>query len=76
LLGLFQTAAVVFFHGGWDNPATVPVPSEIPMLQPGEHLSREEFERRYDATPGLKKAELIDIPSPAGWHRHASALPL
>jgi len=29
-------------------------------LQNGDHLTREEFERRYDATPGLKKAELIN----------------
>src|SRR4051794_29630586 len=35
-------------------------PSIVPPLQPGDHLTREEFERRYDATPGLKKAELIE----------------
>ena len=51
-----------------------PDPSLIPPLQPGDHLTREEFERRYDATPGLKKAELIDgvvyMPPPVsfGWH--------
>lgn len=32
----------------------------IPPLQPGDRLSRAEFERRYDATPNLKKAELIE----------------
>jgi Uma2 family endonuclease len=32
----------------------------VPPLQPGDRLTRAEFERRYDATPGLKKAELID----------------
>jgi Uma2 family endonuclease len=41
----------------------------IPPLQPGDCLTRPEFERRYDATPNLKKAELIDgvvfIPPPA-----------
>src|SRR5689334_10499022 len=35
-------------------------PSIIPPLQPGDRLTRAEFERRYDATPGLKKAELIE----------------
>lgn len=33
---------------------------EIPPLENGDHLSRDEFERRYDAMPGLKKAELIE----------------
>jgi Uma2 family endonuclease len=41
---------------------------EIPELENGDHLTREEFERRYDAMPHLKKAELIEgrvyIPSP------------
>lgn len=32
----------------------------IPPLQSGDHLAAEEFERRFDATPGLTKAELID----------------
>jgi Uma2 family endonuclease len=35
-------------------------PSQIPPLEPGDHLTREEFERRFDVTPGLKKAELIE----------------
>jgi Uma2 family endonuclease len=35
-------------------------PSVVPALQPGDHLTRAEFERRFDATPGLKKAELIE----------------
>jgi Uma2 family endonuclease len=38
-------------------------------------LTREEFERRYDAMPALKKAELIEgvvhIPSPVRWRSHA-----
>jgi Uma2 family endonuclease len=33
--------------------------STIPLLEPGDHLTRDEFERRYDAMPDLKKAELI-----------------
>src|SRR5438034_1276113 len=39
-----------------------------PPLRHGQRLSRAEFERRYDAMPGLKKAELIEgvvyMPSP------------
>jgi Uma2 family endonuclease len=47
---------------------------EIPPLETGDHLSRTEFERRYDAMPGLKKAELIEgkviVPSPVRLHQH------
>ncbi|MCP4696389.1 MAG: Uma2 family endonuclease, partial [Gammaproteobacteria bacterium] len=32
----------------------------IPPLASGDRLTREEFERRYDAMPRLKKAELIE----------------
>ena len=32
----------------------------LPVLESGDHLTREEFERRYDAMPELKKAELIE----------------
>jgi len=32
----------------------------IPPLENGDQLSRAEFERRYDAMPHLKKAELIE----------------
>jgi hypothetical protein len=43
------------------------IPS-IPVLRNGDRLTRAEFERRYDAMPDLKKAELIEgivyIPSP------------
>jgi Uma2 family endonuclease len=35
-------------------------PESAPPLQNGDRLTREEFERRYDATPHLEKAELID----------------
>jgi hypothetical protein len=35
-------------------------PSIIPPLQSGDQLTRAEFERRYDATPNIKKAELIN----------------
>src|SRR5262245_45794204 len=54
-----------------------PQPPSGPLpLEPGDHLTREEFERRYDAMPNLKKAELIrgvvHMPSPVRWGRHAS----
>jgi len=48
----------------------------IPPLEPGDHLTRDEFERRYDAMPELKKAELIEgvvyMPSPVRLNRHGS----
>ena len=48
--------------------------NEIPPLEAGDRLSRAEFERRYEAMPGLKKAELIEgvvyMPSPVRLHRH------
>ncbi len=34
--------------------------SAVPELQQGDRLTRAEFERRYEAMPHLKKAELID----------------
>ena len=39
--------------------ATQPGRTRVPPLQPGDHLTRPEFERRYAATPDVKKAELI-----------------
>lgn len=43
-------------------------------LEQGDRLSRAEFHRRYEAMPGLKKAELIEgvvhMPSPAKLKRH------
>ncbi|MGC8638630.1 MAG: Uma2 family endonuclease [Isosphaeraceae bacterium] len=46
----------------------------IPQLENGDHLTRDEFERRYDAMPDLKKAELIEgvvhMPSPVGYRKH------
>jgi Uma2 family endonuclease len=47
----------------------------IPPLETGDRLSRAEFERRYEAMPKLKKAELIEgvvyVPSPVSLDRHA-----
>jgi Uma2 family endonuclease len=44
------------------RPTTTPVipPQPTLPLEPGDHLTREEFERRYDAMPHLIKAELIE----------------
>jgi Uma2 family endonuclease len=43
-------------------------------LEPGDSLTREEFERRYNAMPQVKKAELIEgvvyMPSPVRLCRH------
>ena len=50
-------------------------PPRIPRLQNGDRLTRAEFERRYDADPNLKKAELIDgvvyMPSPVRQSEHS-----
>ncbi len=45
-----------------------------PPLESGDRLTRHEFERRYDAMPHLKKAELIEgvvyVPSPVRQKDH------
>jgi Uma2 family endonuclease len=47
---------------------------ETPPLVAGDHLTRYEFERRYDAMPWVKKAELIEgvvyMPSPVNQMLH------
>lgn len=54
----------------------LPAAPQPPPLQPGDRLSRAEFERRFDATPGLKKAELIEgivyMPPPVAETFHGS----
>jgi Uma2 family endonuclease len=49
-------------------------PKKIPPLENGDRLTRDEFERRYDAMPQLKKAELIEgvvhMPSPVRHVEH------
>jgi len=56
--------------------ATRPKPERIPPLQPGNRLTRAEFERRFDATPNLKNAELIEgvvyMPPPVSAGGHSS----
>jgi Uma2 family endonuclease len=51
-------------------------PCKIPPLQGGDRLSRAEFERRYDATPNLTKAELIEgvvyMPPPVSAGAHST----
>jgi Uma2 family endonuclease len=46
-----------------------------PILETGDRLTRVDFERRYEATSGLKKAELIEgvviVPSPSRLRRHS-----
>lgn len=48
---------------------------EPPPLNSGDHLSRAEFERRYQAHPEIKKAELIEgvvyVSSPIRYEKHA-----
>ena len=34
---------------------------QIPSLENGDRLSRDEFERRYQQMPQIKKAELVEI---------------
>jgi hypothetical protein len=64
-----QPEKVVFRREFAENHAmsiglrTPSVASPAPLVPPrvdGEHLGRDEFERRFDATPGLTKAELIE----------------
>lgn len=49
--------------------------AEEALLEPGDRLSRDEFERRYERMPRVKKAELIEgivyMPSPVRVKRHA-----
>jgi Uma2 family endonuclease len=50
-------------------------PSRVPPLVAGDHLTRDEFERRYHAMPHVKKAELVEgivyMPSPVSLEGHA-----
>jgi Uma2 family endonuclease len=50
------------------TPVLDPPVARIPPLQPGDRLSRDEFERRYAAMKDVKKAELLEgvvyMPSP------------
>ena len=63
-------------QGTYVEPHPTPKPSaEPPPLHAGDRLSRFEFERRYEAHPEIKIAELIDgvvyMPSPIRFPEHA-----
>src|SRR5262249_2537598 len=53
---------------------TEPTATRILELETGDHLTRDEFERRYEAMPHVKKAELIEgivyMPSPVRFVQH------
>jgi Uma2 family endonuclease len=53
---------------------TTAVVQRVPPLENGDQLTRPEFERRYEAMPDLKKAELIEgvvyVPSPVRYEGH------
>jgi Uma2 family endonuclease len=58
-----------------DTKMPVPRPKGIPPLSAGDHLMRAEFERRYEAHPKTRKAELIEgvvyMPSPTRAEQHS-----
>jgi Uma2 family endonuclease len=64
-------------HEGGPSPKHSPIlrEGELPPLEFGDRLTRDEFERRYDAMPNLKKAELLEgvvfMPSPVRQRRHS-----
>lgn len=51
-------------------------PPPIPPLEQGDFLTRAEFERRYEAMPEVKRAELLEgevyMPSPVRLRKHSS----
>src|SRR5437016_1562813 len=52
----------------------IPLNTEMLPLEHGDHLSRDEFERRYNGMPNGQKFELIEgvvhMPSPVRVYRH------
>jgi len=58
------------------STSSVVLDDALPALENGDRLTRAEFERRYDAMPHLKKAELIEgvvyVPSPVRHRQHGS----
>jgi Uma2 family endonuclease len=56
------------------SPLRASSPEAVPPLENGDTLTRTEFERRYEAMPHLKKAELIEgvvyVPSPVRHRYH------
>ncbi len=62
-----MTSSVLHSRPSVDKPA-------IPPLRNGDHLTRDEFERRYQIMPDVNKAELIEgvvhMPSPVSAEDH------
>jgi hypothetical protein len=56
--------------------SNVALDNAVPPLENGDRLTRAEFERRYEAMPHLKKAELIEgvvyVPSPVRHRQHSA----
>ncbi|WP_084639681.1 Uma2 family endonuclease [Geitlerinema sp. PCC 9228] len=52
-------------------------PELLPILESGDRLSCQEFERRYHHMPQLKKAELVEgivyLPSPLRYYQHGKS---
>jgi Uma2 family endonuclease len=79
IIGLFFLPSTERMHGGVVDlggcSMNFRIPS-IPPLETGDHLTRDEFERRYEAMPNLKKAELIEgvvyMPSPVRFEQHGN----
>jgi len=57
------------------HPRTRKRQDQLPPLVAGDRLSRDAFERRYTAMPGVKKAELVEgivyMPSPVKFKSHS-----
>lgn len=68
-------ATEVLYEPTTHQPQPDSVPSAAPLpLENGDRLTRAEFERRYQAMPEVKKAELIEgvvhMPSPVRYKKH------
>ncbi|MGE0682304.1 MAG: Uma2 family endonuclease [Candidatus Binatia bacterium] len=67
-------ASVTSIHSVEPSISTDLSPQKTPPLENGDRLTRPEFERRYEAMPELKKAELIEgvvyMPSPVRHEGH------
>ncbi len=65
----------VYMAAEYPADMRMPGPGEPPILENGDHMSREEFHRRYEAMPGSIHAELINgvvyLASPVSFNRHA-----
>jgi Uma2 family endonuclease len=67
-------ASATSMHSVDPSISREPSPQKAPPLENGDRLTRPEFERRYEAMPELKKAELIEgvvyMPSPVRYEGH------